>query len=114
MGSSGFEKLVAYQRARELGFAVYAAVATWESFDRWSTGMQVVRSVDSIAANIAEAVGRRHRLDRRRLYVIARGSLYETEHWLAVARERGLEVPDLSTQELGRTLNGLIDSPVPS
>jgi four helix bundle protein len=31
----------------------------WSSFDRWTVGQQMVRSADSIGANIAEAAGRR-------------------------------------------------------
>jgi four helix bundle protein len=53
--------------------------------------------------------------DRRRLYVIARGSLYETEHWLLTAERRGLLKADLSAKvdEVGRTLSGLIARPGP-
>jgi four helix bundle protein len=108
-----FEKLVAYRLAAELGDNVYRAVVAWRSFDRWTTGTQLVRAADSVAANIAEAAGRSSPADRRRLFVIARGSLYETEHWLARARVRGLAVPALPTDELARTLNGLIRRPIP-
>jgi four helix bundle protein len=48
--------------------------------------------------------------------MIARGSIFETEHWVDVAGERGLlssaELDGLIT-ELVRTLNGLIRRPSP-
>ena len=108
MGSD-FEKLVTYRRAATLGDAVWRSVLGWPSFARWTVGKQLTRCADSVAANIAEGAGRRHDADRRRFYVTARSSLYETEHWLARARARGLAVPDLPTDELGRMLNGLIN-----
>jgi four helix bundle protein len=45
-----------------------------------------------------------------RLLFIARGSLHELEHWIALAQERGLLASDAGDQlpELARTLSGLI------
>jgi four helix bundle protein len=73
-------------------------------------GIQMVRAADSIGANIAEAQGRWHRQEQRRFLYIARGSLYELEHWVELAQERGLLPAEASTaiSELARTLNGLI------
>ena len=89
---------------------VHAVVATWRSLDQWSLGVQLLRSVDSIGANIAEAAGRERPLDKRRFLVIARGSLYETEHWLARAEKRGLTaVGSDELAEVARTLSGLIN-----
>jgi four helix bundle protein len=110
---SDFEKLIVYRQAAELGDQTWRLVALWPEFARATIGRQLVRSADSIAANIAEAVGRRHGPDRRRFYLIARGSLYETEHWLARAAQRGLPSGDLATDEIARMLNGLIRNPIP-
>ena len=85
--------LRAYQLARALGRDVWIAVMEWPKYERWSIGMQLVRSADSVAANIAEARGRWHRPDQQRLLFIARGSLYEANNWIEVAQERGL-LPD--------------------
>jgi four helix bundle protein len=102
----------AYQAAAKLGDDVRIAVSDWESFELWTVGIQLVRAADSIGANIAEALGRRTLADQRRLLVVARGSLLETEHWVERARNRAL-LPDADSlearlTELGKMLNGLI------
>jgi four helix bundle protein len=91
---------------------MYATAVRWPNFARFSIGSQLVRAADSVGANIAEATGRWHVKDRRRLLFIARGSLYETEHWIACAERRGLLTPGTVTraQRIARPLNGLINS----
>ena len=115
MGSS-FRDLVAYRRAGELADEVVRTVAGWQSFEKWSIGIQLVRSADSIGANIAEALGRWHTKDRRYLLMVARGSVYETEHWLLRAEARGLTSDGTAAKldEIARTLNGLIKRAPPS
>ena len=114
--ASNFRSLSVYQRSRELGEILYAGVARWPPFDRDSVGLQLIRAVDSIGANIAEAGGRWTAAEKRRFLMIARGSLYETEHWIECARARGLIKGDLNEQlaAIARPLNGLIKAPAPS
>jgi four helix bundle protein len=89
---------------------VHEAVSRWSRFDQWSVGVQLVRAADSIGANIAESAGRWHERDKRQLLFVARGSLYETEHFIETAITRGLMPPDAAepVTELAKTLNGLI------
>jgi four helix bundle protein len=97
--------------ASELANSVHAEVINWSKFDLWTTGTQLVRAADSIGANIAEGLGRGTLPDQRRFFLIARGSLHETEHWLELASQRGLPFSRAfvgDTEELGRVLNGLI------
>jgi four helix bundle protein len=83
----------------------------WQKFDRRAIGLQLVEAADSIGANIAEAAGRWHARERRQFFIYARASLYETEHWLSTAEERGLISGTLRERldEIARTLGGLID-----
>ncbi len=113
VGTADFKELRAYRLAVELSDELYGAVARWESFDRWTLGQQLVRAADSIGANIAEAAGRWHVPDRRRLLFVARGSLYETEHWLRRAERRGLLEAGYGErlEEAARALSGLIRRP---
>jgi len=110
-----FLNLRVYALAAEVADSLHREVASWPSFDRWTLGSQLVRAADSIAANIAEAAGRWHEADKRRLLVIARGSLYETQHWLARAAARGLDAgehePEL--EQVARMLAGHIKRPGP-
>ena len=113
--ASRFRDLTVYRVATELADSMHATVVSWPAFDRWSVGLQLVRAADSVGANIAEASGRWHEADKRRLLIVARGSLYEVEHWLLRARARGLAAPqtDEKLGELMRTMNGLIKNPTP-
>ena len=108
--ASPFQRLTAYQASVRLGDELHATVRQWPSLDQWTIGVQLIRAVDSIGANIAESTGRKHAADRKRFLVIARGSYYELEHWLARAHSRGL-LASPRTDELGhigRALSGLI------
>ena len=77
---SEFRRLRAYELAVALAGDLHVAVTSWDKFERWSLGVQLMRAADSIGANIAEATGRWHIADQRRVLYFARGSLYETEH----------------------------------
>ncbi|HEY1594627.1 MAG TPA: four helix bundle protein [Thermoleophilaceae bacterium] len=105
-----FKGLRVYALARALAAQIYAQVGEWRYLDQRTLGTQLIRSGDSVGANIAEASGRWHHADQRRLLLIARGSLKETEHWILVAQERGLmdSRAHESIAEIARMLNGLI------
>ena len=112
---SNFNDLNAYRLATALAADVYAAVAPWPSFDRSTAGIQLVRSADAVGANIAESTGKWTNADKRRVLLIARGELLETEHWLNVARARRLPAPDHTrVAEIARALNGLVKQPTPN
>jgi four helix bundle protein len=50
----------------------------------------LIRSTDSVAANIIEAEGRYFKKDKIKFYYQARGSVYESAHWVDKARQRNL------------------------
>ncbi len=96
--TKGFENLQVYQLAEKLADEVWRIVVTWGIFAKDTIGKQLVRSADSIGANIAEGTGRGSFQDNRRFVKIARGSLYETRHWLRRAYKRRL----LNDEQIGR------------
>ena len=111
MSPRSFADLDAYKYAAELADAIHSQVMAWDKIHQWTVGIQLVKAADSVGANIAEASGRWHDADQRRLLYIARGSLRETEHWLARATTRGL-LPagrfDGQVVRVAKTLSGLI------
>jgi four helix bundle protein len=121
-GRTQFEKLDVYRLSEKLADEIWAAVAAWERFAKQTVGAQVVRSADSIGANIAEGAGRGSFQDNRRFVRTARGSLNETKHWLRRAHSRHLLTPDTVSRikplidALGPKLNAYLRSigPVPN
>jgi len=81
-------------------------------FAKSTVGQQIVRSADGVGACLVEGSGRGTALDNRRFIGIARGSLYETKHWLRRAFKRKLltkaQTEDLKTimEDLTPALNG--------
>jgi len=82
MERTNFEKLQVYQLSEKIADNIWNIVIRWDSLAKDTVGKQIVRAADSIGANIAEGSGRGSLQDNRRFVRIARGSLYETIHWL--------------------------------
>ncbi|MGA3283445.1 MAG: four helix bundle protein [Verrucomicrobiota bacterium] len=93
MGRTNFENLRVYKLAEELADEIWKIVLRWDTFARDTVGRQIVRSADSIGANIAEGTGRHNFQDNQRFVKIARGSLNETQHFLRRAFKRNLLTP---------------------
>ena len=112
----GFDELRVYQLSERLSDAVWEIVSAWDYFAKDTVGKQLVRSVDSIGANIAEGTGKGSYQDNRRFVKIARGSLYETRHWLRRAHKRKLLTTEQTDslrpmlEELAPTLNAYLRS----
>ncbi len=116
MERTNFEKLQVYQLSEKIADGIWDIVIAWDSFAKDTVGKQIVRSVDSIGANIAEGSGRGSHQDNRRFVRMARGSLYETIHWLRRSYIRKLlsqsEVKKLRVliEELTPKLNAFLRS----
>ena len=109
MARTNFENLRVYQLSEELADEIWDIVLSWNNFAKDTVGKQIVRSADSIGANIAEGEGRGSFQDNRRFVKISRGSLQETQHWLRRAFKR-----NLLTIEQIETLKPLIDKLSPT
>lgn len=90
MAQTTFETLDVYNLCEELADEVWNIVQEWNYFAKDTVGKQIVRAADSIGANVSEGVGRKSFKDNKRFVRIARGSLFETKHWLRRAYKRNL------------------------
>lgn len=90
MEKTDFEKLRVYKLSENLADGIWAVVLGWNYLAQDTVGKQLIRAADSVGANIAEGTGRGTLQDNRRFIRMARGSLYETQHWLRRAYKRTL------------------------
>ena len=90
MATLAFHELTVYQVSEQVADLIWKIVIKWPAIQRDTIGKQIIRSADSIGANIAEGNGRGTTVDSRRFMRIARGSFNETRHWLRRAYQRKL------------------------
>jgi four helix bundle protein len=108
------EDLEVYQLAMEIGEEIWVMVDTWSAFAKDTIGKQLVRSADSIGANIAEGYGRYFYKENRQFCFYSRGSLMETKTWLQKAYHRKLIDEEVYVKDLDKLrllhkkLNGYI------
>lgn len=84
------DDLEIYQLSVEIGDIIWEKVENWKWLAQKTVGKQLIRSGDSIAANIAEGYGRYFFKDRKQFCYYSRGSLLETKAWILKAFRRKL------------------------
>lgn len=108
------EELDVYRISMEIGEHVWAEVVRWDYFAKDTVGKQLVRAVDSVAANLSEGFGRFHYKENKQYGYYGRGSLFETKTWLAKAAKRGLISSDCHAvfeRDLNPTRQGFAAEP---
>jgi four helix bundle protein len=107
-------KLDIYKLSLQLSSLIWKIYVKLPNDLKYNIGNQVIRSIDSIGANIAEGYGRFHYKDSIKFYYNARGSLWESKHWAYLLYKRGLikkeKYDELinNLEVLGKKLNGFI------
>ncbi len=110
------EDLDVYKLAEELADEIWEEVIRWEHFAKDTVGKQVVRSADSISANISEGYGGYSFKENVQFCYYARGSILETKNWMRRAVNRKLltsekrETFEAKLELMGKMLNGYINS----
>ena len=84
------DELNVYQLSMFMAEEIWDIVMKWDYFTKDAIGKQLIRSADSIAANLSEGFGRFFYKEERQFCYYSRGSLYETKTWLTKASNRGL------------------------
>ncbi len=80
----------AYKIAFNLSNYVWDLIVKLDRFSKDTLGIQFVRAVDSIPANIAEGFGRYSKKDKVKFFRIGFGSMYESLDWNEKALKRKL------------------------
>ena len=103
-----------YRRACRFSDDVYLTVLAWPAFARDTFGSQLVRSLDSVGANLVEGEGRGGGADTLRFFRISRASCREMRHWIARGKARRV-IDDAKAElwlkeatELVKMIQGLI------
>ncbi|MDN5331492.1 MAG: hypothetical protein PWP45_717 [Tepidanaerobacteraceae bacterium] len=84
-----FKTLKVWQKARELANDIYKVSAKFPAFEVYAVKSQIIRSVTSIGANIAEGNGQLYKKKQINFFNNALGSASETRHWLIIALDNG-------------------------
>ena len=103
-----------YRLSLKLSSDIWIVYSNLSNDLKYNIGNQVIRSIDSIGANIAEGFGRFHYKDSIKFYYNARGSLWESKHWIYLLKQRKLISKEKYMQMinnleiLGKKLNSFI------
>jgi len=84
------EEFKVYQLSMEIADKIWVIVDGWDYFAKDTVGKQLVRAVDSVAANLSEGYGRYHFRENINFSYYSRGSLFETKTWLTKSKNRNL------------------------
>ena len=84
------DDLQVYQLSMQIGEELWDIADIWNSFEKDTLGKQLVRAIDSVAANLSEGFGRYHFREKTHFSYYSRGSLYESKTWLTKANNRKL------------------------
>lgn len=110
------EDFQVYNLSMDLAEELYKEVTKWNYFDKDTIGKQLIRSVDSIGANLSEGMGRYHYKERKHFSYYSRGSLFETKTWITKAQNRNLLTQEKSAEllekleKIGVKLNNYINT----
>jgi len=116
MKVKNYQELIVWQKAMDLVEEVYRASKSFPREEIYALTSQIRRAAVSVPSNIAEGQGRRTTSDFLRHLSIAYGSLREVETQILIAgrlqyvRATSVEQVMLSAGEVGRLLNGLMNS----
>jgi four helix bundle protein len=83
---SSYKELLVWQKAIVLVSKVYAVTKRFPSDEKFGLVSQINRAVVSIPANIAEGWGRQSRKNYIQFIRISRGSLFELETLIIIAK----------------------------
>lgn len=111
-----FRELMVWQKGIDIVEAVYQIASSFPKEEMYALSSQIKRSAVSIPSNIAEGFGRKTTSDFIHFLHISRGSLYELQTQLEIAKRINFIKDDVLInmvdvcKEEEKMLNGLIKS----
>jgi four helix bundle protein len=111
-----FRDLLAWQRAIQLSVAVYRLTKEFPREELYGLSSQIRRSAVSVPSNIAEGHGRLNTGEYRQFLGVARGSNFELQTQLEIARALEYGNPKLIDEaeglsfEVGKMISGILNS----
>ena len=79
-----------YNLSMDIAERVWSIIYKWNYFEKDTIGKQLIRAIDSVAANLSEGFGRFHYKENKNFCYYSRGSLYESKTWITKAFNRNL------------------------
>jgi four helix bundle protein len=114
--SNGFRDLLVWQKSMQLAVEIYRLTKDFPGEEIYGLTSQIRRSAISVPSNIAEGHGRLSAGEFRQFLGIARGSTYELQTQLEIAKSLDLasagriEASSQLSQEVGKMIHGLLES----
>lgn len=84
------DELRVYQSSMDIAEKIWEKVYSWNYFEKDTVGKQMVKAIDSVAANLSEGFGRFFYKENKQFCYYSRGSLFETKTWIRKAFNRNL------------------------
>jgi four helix bundle protein len=112
--AKSFRELLVWQKGIHLSVLIYQLSKQFPREKTYGLSNQMRRAAVSIPSNIAEGAGRLNTGEYRQYLGIARGSSFELQTQLTIARELGfgdvgkLHEAEATCDEIGRMLFGVI------
>jgi four helix bundle protein len=113
MKQFSFEKLIAWQKSKDLAVTIYKVTKKFPDEERYGLMSQMRRCSISISSNIAEGTGRNSMKDKARFTEIAFSSLIELLNQLILSYDLNFIAEDQyqlirkDIEEISRMLNAL-------
>jgi four helix bundle protein len=110
-----FECLEVYKKSKELSLFILEFLRSNKKVDSYIRD-QLKRAIISAVINIAEGSGKFSKPDKRKFYIISRGSIYESVSLIELIRADGLLSQDefndcyVKLEIISKMLSGLINS----
>lgn len=96
-----YQDLEVWKQTKDLVRLVYEITKNFPREEQYGLTSQIRRAAVSIPTNIAEGCGRNHTKDSIQFFFVSRGSLYEVETQIFIARDLDF----ISTEEQGITIS---------